>query len=58
MNTATELVIMLPKRSKGNGEKKDKKPKDPTAPIEKKPRKKKVKGIFKIEHGLHVVGFD
>jgi len=58
MNTATDLVITLPKRGKGKKETKEKKEKEPTVPVVKKPRKKKVKGIFKIEHGLHVVVFD
>jgi hypothetical protein len=51
MTTAPELLIKVPKPKK---EKKD----DPTAPIVKKPRKKKVKGVFKVEQGSYMVRFD
>ena len=59
MNTAvTELVITLPKKIKKEKKETEKKEKDPQAPIVKKPRKKKIKGIFKIEHGNHIVVFE
>lgn len=51
MTTAPELLIKVPKPKK---EKKE----DPSAPIAKKPRKKKVKGVFKVEQGNYMVIFD
>jgi len=51
MTTAPELLIKVPKPKK---EKKE----DPSAPIAKKPRKKKVKGVFRVEQGSYIVVFD